>query len=74
MAELLRRHTTLTGSLELSKLGSGWSHWKYQVNEYISDGEAYGRPKQKTCISSANYISLEPAERAFKTRVERMEE
>ena len=50
---------------ELLEYDDSWLPWKYCIRRTVADGNAYGRPGQRTCTGWCNYETLEEAERAF---------
>lgn len=51
--------------IEFVELDASWAPWKYQINKYVEDGAAYGRPEQKTYFSMGNFLTLEAAHAAL---------
>ena len=71
-SEVINACSSSGKGIELVKLGDGWGEWKYQIKEYVSDGKLYGRPGQRTCISSTNFLMDGDAFAIFDDRKEEL--
>lgn len=71
-SEFLKSASSGSKSIELVKLGDGWGDWQSQINVYVADGKSYGRPGQRTCISSTNFLTDVEAFVSFDERKEEL--
>lgn len=49
------------GDFELVKLDRSWAPWTYQVNRWVQDGKAYGRPGERVIVGTTNFASKRAA-------------